>query len=249
MAQPPALTGMDDATIQRLNALNQEFYRAVGSEFDETRSRPWPGWERLLTCLPDAARPLSVLDVGCGNGRLGVFLAEHAAPGGLSYHGLDTDETLLARAEAALAPLSGVAAALERRDAVTHPPDSGQYDLVALFGVLHHIPAAAGRAALIRALAERTAPGGLLVFTCWRFMEYARFRDRVVPWPDDLAPLVEPGDYLLDWRRGPHALRYCHYVDDAEHSALIAAAGLSLLLTYRADGQTGDANLYTLLRR
>ncbi|MEW6579100.1 MAG: hypothetical protein AB1435_07890, partial [Chloroflexota bacterium] len=74
-----------------------------------------------------------------------------------------------------------------------------------------------------------------------------RFRQRILPWPPDLV--AEPGDYLLDWRRGARAPRYCHYVDDAEHAALIAATGLRELATYRADGHTGDVNQYSILRR
>jgi SAM-dependent methyltransferase len=231
---------MDTDTIRRLNAINREFYRITADEFDQTRGAAWPGWARLL---PYLKLPLSVLDVGCGNGRFGVFLREHL--GGeqpLRYHGLDNNLALLERARAALPE-----ATFEQRDVVENPPESGQYDLVALLGVLHHVPGYAAREVFLRRLAERVAPGGLLVFTAWRFYEYPRFRERIVPWPPDMP--VEPGDYLLDWRRGKRALRYCHYVDDAEHAALVAATSLGEIATYRADGQTGDANHYSLLRR
>jgi SAM-dependent methyltransferase len=245
---------MDETTFQRLNALNQAFYRTTADAFDQTRGGPWPGWRALWERLPIPPPPgtCSVLDVGCGNARLGVFLAERLPSGvSLRYHGLDTDAALLARAAEALAE-RGVAPRLERRDVLSDPPGAGAYDLVALFGVLHHIPGAARRVAFVRALAERVAAGGVLAFTCWRFYEYARFRERIVPWPQDLAGAVEAGDYLLDWRQGARALRYCHYVDDAEQAALVAAAeaaGLRVLATYRADGRSADANLYTLLGR
>jgi tRNA (uracil-5-)-methyltransferase TRM9 len=130
---------------------------------------------------------------------------------------------------------------------VENPPDEGQYNLVALLGVLHHIPGRQERADFMRHLGKRVKPGGMLVFAAWRFYEYERFRARIVPWSSDLT--VEPGDYLLDWRRGTVSLRYCHYVDDAEHAALVEATGMREILTYRADGQTGDANRYSLLRR
>ncbi len=119
---------------------------------------------------------------------------------------------------------------------------------MALFGVLHHVPGAEQRAALLRALADRVAPGGILAFTEWRFADEPRFRERIVAWDavaeyGDLA--VEPGDYLLDWRRGTPALRYCHHVDDAEHARLIAAAGLRQVAEYRADA----ANRYAILQK
>jgi SAM-dependent methyltransferase len=233
---------MDAETIRRLNAINREFYRLTADDFSETRGTAWPGWERLL---PYLRAPLSVLDVGCGNGRFGLFLAEHLGAANVQYHGVDSSGELLAHARNALAGLPDVK--LEARDIVENPPDAGDYDLVALLGVLHHIPGEAERQLFMRRLAERVKSGGLLVFAAWRFYEYERFRERIVPWPSDIQ--VEPGDYLLDWRRGVVALRYCHYTDDAEHAALVAATGLSEIATYRADGATGDANRYSLLRK
>lgn len=234
---------MDDQTIHRLNAINGEFYRLTATEFDETRGQPWPGWDRLL---PYLQTPLHVLDVGCGNGRLGVFLAQRLT-GAITYHGVDNNPALLTAAQTALNGLPGMTFTLETRDVVENPPIDGAYDLVAAFGLLHHIPGAAQRQMFMKALAERVRPGGLLAFACWRFYEYPRFRDRIIPWPDDLT--VETHDYLLDWRRGVVARRYCHYVDDAEQVALVAAAGLTEIAAYRADGFTGDVNHYALLQR
>jgi SAM-dependent methyltransferase len=250
---------MDAATIARLNQINREFYRVTADEFDQTRGEAWPGWDRLL---PYLKTPLSVLDVGCGNGRFGVFLQKHLVSGSsprhdaaaeglwagvVHYHGLDSNPALLERARTSLANLLGMELSLEEHDVVEQPPDAGEYDLVAAFGLLHHIPGDTERQTFMRRLADCVKPGGLLAFACWRFYEYERFRERIVPWSEDIT--VEPGDYLLDWRRGTVSLRYCHYVDDAEHAALIAATGLGKILTYRADGQTGDANRYSVLRK
>ncbi len=204
---------------------------------------PWPGWDKLL---PYLKAPLSVLDVGCGNGRFGVFLAQHLEPEAITYYGIDHNAALLERARAAL-NLGRLRAELEDRDIVLQPPDTGAYDLVGLFGVLHHIPGSEHRRSLMRTLAQRVKPGGLLAFAAWRFYDFARFRERIVPWPDDLD--VEPGDYLLDWRRGEHTLRYCHYVNETEHAELVKETGLVELITYRADGRTHDINCYSLLRK
>jgi SAM-dependent methyltransferase len=228
---------MDEITIRRLNDINREFYRVTADQFDQTRGRAWPGWARLL---PHVGSPLSVLDVGCGNGRFGVYLGEHVAE--VSYHGIDSNPALLARARANLPD-----GRFSQRDVVENPPDAGQYDLVGLFGVIHHLPGGRQRRDFMRALAARVEPGGLLAFACWRFYDFERFRERITPWPDDLV--VEAGDYLLDWRRGETALRYCHHVDDDEHAALVAATGLDEIDTYRADGFSGTVNRYSILRK
>lgn len=231
---------MNDATIERLNQINRQFYQITANSFDQSRSQPWPGWEILAGHL---SAPLTVLDVGCGNGRFGVFLVRRFGAT-ITYYGIDSNPTLLSRAEEAL---RGFEVHLTCRDVIDNPPDSGEYDLVALFGMLHHIPGYERRRAFLRRLADRVAPGGLLAFAAWRFYDFARFRERIIPWPDDIQ--VEANDYLLDWRRETPALRYCHYVDDAEHAALVAATGLTEIVTYRADGETGDMNRYSLLRK
>jgi SAM-dependent methyltransferase len=236
---------MKHETIAALNALNRQFYETVAPAFDASRTHPWPGWMTLLPHLEGMAAPTSVLDAGCGNGRFGVFLATHM--GALRYHGVDSSRALIMSAKRALAVLQDVEFRLDQRDLLSDPPPGGQFDLVALFGVLHHVASEDNRRALVRALAARVAPGGILVFTCWRFYEYPRFRDRVAAWPEDWDR--EAGDYLLDWRRGTPALRYCHYVDDAEQDQLAAASGLTRVHDYRADGETGDVNAYTVLMR
>jgi tRNA (cmo5U34)-methyltransferase len=237
---------VDTTTVRHLNDINRRFYEVTAADFDATRQQPWDGWERLAGIVGAGFKPvptaLHVLDAGCGNGRFGVFLAERLGKDNLRYVGLDSSAALLERARAVL---TGIDAQFEERDLVEQPPDSllGQFGLVALFGVLHHVPGAANRLALARALAHRVAPGGLLAWTEWRFLENPRLVERIVPWDANLQ--VEAGDYLLDWRRGAQALRYCHAVDDAEHAALIDAAGLRVVDEYRADA----ANLYTVLRK
>lgn len=246
---------MHPDTIDRLNAINRAFYEQTADEFDQTRGKAWPGWKILLPYFNFQAqkKPFSVLDVGCGNGRFGVFMAEYLeAP--VVFHGIDNNATLLSHAEKALSPLSNITATLEQRDVVASPPDTGDYDLIVLFGLIHHIPGRDNRQAFVQHMTERVKPGGFLTFAAWRFYDFERFQQRVLPWPDDLVDQVEQHDYLLDWRRGESdsgqfAQRYCHYVDDAEHTALITASGMREIHTFRADGFTNTVNKYTLLHR
>lgn len=228
---------MDLETQRRLNQINRDFYRVTAADFDATRQRAWEGWGRMLEAvdLPLA----SVLDIGCGNGRLGRFLAGRQA-GGFSYIGVDNSPELLAYARR---QGSRVKLELIEQDVILGELPARSAQLVALFGLLHHVPGVERRLELLRSAANCVLPGGYLVFAAWRFYERERFRRRILPWPDDMA--VERHDYLLDWRRGERALRYCHYIDDEEHAQLVAAAGLPVIDDYRADG---GLNRYTVLR-
>jgi SAM-dependent methyltransferase len=255
---------VNEATRSLLCEINRDFYDRFAEDFGSARDHPWPGWKPLLSALPVGA--LRVLDAGCGNGRFAAFLAE-SRPGPLAYLGLDASEKLLAQASARGL---GDGIRFERRDLLAGDPTAelprGPYDLVVLFGVLHHVPAFEARRALLLELASRLAADGLLALTVWRFGTSERFRRRVVSWqhygearaaPIDLGEL-EPGDQLLRWGDLASAtddspVRYCHYADDAEIDRLVGAltrdGQLREASRYRADGQSGDLNEYLMLRR
>ena len=92
-----------------LNNLNQKFYEKTAEEFSKTRQSPWSGWYLLLNAINDflvptsisSGSPLSVLDLGCGNGRFEKFLRENL-PISFTGTGIDSDERLLEEAKKAL---------------------------------------------------------------------------------------------------------------------------------------------------
>lgn len=248
---------MDERTARALCAINGAFYRDRAGEFAAARSDPWPGWDQLLPLLGHLpADALRVLDVGCGHGRFAAYLADRGLRG--SYVGLDASEPLLA--EARRRPLPGFRRELRHHDVVADPPGpplaGRRFDLIALFGVLHHLPGLGRRQRLLRDLAERLAPGGLLALTAWQFAAFARFQARVLPWEDynrsagqaiDTRQL-EPGDHLLRWGAEDETVRYCHFADAAELEALLGELSLARVAAYAADGREGDLNRYYVLR-
>src|SRR5689334_7202269 len=102
---------MDAATIRRLNVINREFYAATADRFEALRHNAWPGWKPLIPFLHES---MSVLDVGCGNGRFGKFVSRYAA-NSLRYHGVDNNARLLEHARILLADLNPQ---LEQRDVI-----------------------------------------------------------------------------------------------------------------------------------
>ena len=73
-----------------------------------------------------------------------------------------------------------------------------------------------------------------------------RLQARVVPW--EAIGLsqeeVEPGDYLLDWRRGGIGLRYVHHFNEEELQNLATKAGYQIVETFYSDGEGGRLGLY-----
>jgi SAM-dependent methyltransferase len=242
---------VNDETARALNALNTAFYREHGEDFSAKRTRPWEGWLRLLHWIPGS--PQRLLDVGCGNGRFGRFLAEHRTLA--RYTGVDASEPLLAIAAASAPPAP---CGFETTDFVATPPDEalppGPFDLAVLFGVLHGVPGRERRRALLEAVAARLAPGGLLAFTCWNFAADARLAGRIVPWERapsriDVADL-DPGDHLLPWGDGALVFRYSATVGPEERAWLTSRLPVDPVpvAEFAEDGPAGDLNHYTLLR-
>ncbi len=236
---------MDEATIHHLNTLNKQFYTTIADAFDQTRGSAWHGWERLLPHFRTLLYQPRVLDIGCGNGRFGVFLAQNGIQA--HYEGHDNNAALLAYAYDALQNIGLASVKLIERDSILQPLDTGMFDFIGVFGVVHHVAGNDQRRLFLRDLAQRLLPNGRFAYATWRFMEDDKLSQRVVAWDTDLATKVEANDYLLDWRQGQRALRYCHYVNDAEQDGLDAATGLSLLERYRADGREGRLNAYSVL--
>lgn len=250
---------VDRATQRALNALNREFYAREAAAFSETRKQPWPGFERLLELGRESWRAASrerprVLDVGSGDGRFGAFLAD-ALRGELDFLGIDASVPLVARARArSLGPQLRFEHADLIETPLTETLPEGPFDLIALLGVLHHVPGRAARVELLRALAQRLAPGGLFAFTFWRLPDDARFASRVIPWREYNAratePIaereLEPGDTLLRFGTSRTA-RYCHFADPSETENLVGCTKLGLRARFRADGRAAQLNEYVVL--
>lgn len=245
---------MNEATADLLLTINREFYAAQAQEFSASRAQGWPGFSRVLDRVAQGAP--RVLDVGCGNGRFVATLRKRFPDA--HYVGIDGSDALLAVARERFASANTrfvQADFVGARTAQALP--EGPYDLVTLFAVLHHVPQEHRRRALIAAAAACLGQGGVLAFTLWRFDEDPRFATRdvapaQVALPDgrriDAADL-DTGDHLLRWGNDERALRYCHFVDDAELARLLEGLDLVLVDRFRADGVSGVLNDYLLLQR
>jgi len=238
-------------TVDALLAVNRRFYQERASEFSRSRERPWSGWGEILAragaLLPERPR---VLDVGCGNGRFARFLQERLGRA-FDYCGVDESPLGLAEARRRLPIREGTV--FVEADVLEGPLPEGEFDLVVLFGVLHHVPGRENRLRLLTRLSTLLAQGGLLAFSVWSFDRYERFLRKIVRWDEfsartgieiDLSDL-EPGDHILTWGGTPPAYRYCHAMSDEEEERLAAALALDLVAKFDA---VAEPNRYDVLR-
>jgi len=231
-----------------LLALNREFYADFAEHFAASRSVSDPALTSILPYLPSRAR---ILDVGCGNGRLAALLDQERP--GSQYVGVDATPELIQEARSQVDQLAHTDATFRLVDVTRQNWTAGlpyvPYDCAVVLAVLHHIPGFRLRVQVVSEVASVLRPGGQMVLSTWRFLAHLRMRRKIVGWTEvdiDEGEL-DAGDYLLDWRRGGHGLRYCHMIDEEEVEDLAAASGLVLRETFRAGGREGDLSLFSIL--
>lgn len=232
---------MKPETIHQLLALNRAFYDTVAEPFARSRARPQPGFTLLLDHLPQPCPHL--LDVGCGEGRLGRFLLERNAIE--QYTGVDFSAALL---EKAAANTPGIF--IERDLSQPGCLDGlGPFDAIACLAVLQHIPGWENRVRLLQEMRTHVGERGRVILSTWQFTESERQRRKIVDWSEVglSEDELELGDYLLTWQRGKKALRYVHLVDAEETLALAHATGFQVLHQFRSDGKEERLSLYSVL--
>lgn len=243
---------MKQSIAIRLLRLNREFYDQFARDFSTSRAVLSPGILRALRAL-DGRR--SLLDLGCGDGRVGRALATGLVSNRVSrYRGVDFSEGLLGQAQNPDSVLDYrlLTADLAAPGWSDHlREDSKPFEAAVCFSVLFHIPGRGRCARLLRELRACLSPGGLAVISVWQFLHVASLRKKIVPWNTlGLTPSeVDPGDLLVDWRRGGRGLRYVHHFEEEELVRLCTQAGLTHRESFSSDGRTGDMTLFLVLER
>jgi tRNA (uracil-5-)-methyltransferase TRM9 len=246
---------MNAETANRLLQLNRLFYQTFAVQFSDTRQRLQPGVQRVLEKLPEQVR---ILDLGCGNGELWRTLRASGRSG--LYVGLDFSPGLL---EIAAGAVPEEPSALEGRflQADLSEPDWDQtlagfweeaageipgFNTALAFAVLHHLPGQELRRKTLQKVWRLLRPGGHFIHSNWQFLNSTRLRQRIQPWEAAglSAGAADPGDALLDWRRGGQGLRYAHHFEEGELHALAQETGFQVLESFYSDGENSRLGLY-----
>jgi SAM-dependent methyltransferase len=149
-----------------------------------------------------AYQPTTVLDAGCGTGRVAIELARH----GIEVTGVDVDASMLTTARRLAPNVTWVQSDLTALEL------GGVFDLVVMAGNVPLFTPPGTQAALVGGVARHVAPGGLLVagFSLDRGYGVENYdahasaagltlAERFATW--DRAPWVEGGDYAVSVHR------------------------------------------------
>lgn len=239
---------MNPGTAARLIEINQDFYTRFGDSFSATRHRIQPGVRRVLEMLNGDE---SILDLGCGNGEFARELARrhHRGP----YLGVDFSLPLLRDAESQPEGFSAkfMQADLTQLSTNSSVMESGKWNVVIAFAMLHHIPSTEIRLDILRAVRKLLSDDGKFFHSNWQFLNSEKLRARIKPWENAAVSTsdVDEGDYLLDWRSGGEGLRYVHQYSESELSMLAGEAGFIIRDGFYSDGEGGNLGLYQIWER
>lgn len=228
--------------VENTVLLNKQFYKNHQERFSKTRHNSWLGWKRVTELINQKIplKEISILDVGCGNGRFYAHLTSHIDKP-FTYLGLDTNDYLMVEAL-----LKYEDTDFKSHDVILSPDKiENRYDVVVAFGLTHHIPGNDYRRKWFSAISELVNPGGLLIFSNWQLDKDSRSKKLVV------AEDLEDNDFYYGWDDSEDK-RYVHIYSEDEMSEitdLLKQKSLDLIETFVNDGRTGKLNEYYVLKR
>lgn len=189
----------------------------IAEAFDASRASPWPFVSEWLAGLGPVGTPL--LDVGCGNGR---HLAQ-AANRGLWGVGVDLSPRLLGLARRRVPEGTGLVVG----DGRALPVADNVAAAVMAIAMLHHVPEAEGRMAVVRELRRVALPGAPVLVSVWA-LDDPEVAERARARRD---PEGDARDLLVPWRavEGSPVDRYYRVIGLGELTDLVAGAGLSVV--------------------
>ncbi len=218
----------------------QKNYEKIASGFSETREKPL--WPELLDLFKEVKDGDSVLDVGCGNGRLvKAFEGKN-----IEYLGIDPSQGLIAEAKKKYSNYNFVLGDIINLGKIKEH----NFDYVASIAVLHHLPGADLRVDALRQLKNKIKEDGVIILTVWNLWSQKKYRKLILK--HFVLKLLKKnkmdfGDIVFDWKKDKDKFlskRYYHAFTMDELRSIVKKAGLHIKKLYK-----DKYNYYLVLRK
>ena len=212
----------------------QVMYDEIGTHFSRTRQKTygsnssnWPVTDQYLRNLKSGQ---SVLDIGCGNGKLVSGLSQ-----GVKYVGTDFSKTLLSEAKL-LYPLSDF-----RFGNVVDPKHWSKldkYDAIFCVAVLHHIPEHEQQVYVLKEAKKHLKEGGFLYLTVWNLWQEKFLQDHL-----DSTGLKQYDEKWVEIPYNKEWKRFCVAFDIQTLTNVLVEAGWDIQELFYADREGNKANI------
>lgn len=210
---------------KRIQEKVKKDYNFIAKSFSNTRKKDWADFELFTAYLKDSD---SVLDLGCGNGRLLSFLKKN---GVTDYIGIDQSNALLKEARK-----NNPNAKFMELDISDPLPLKRKFTVLFAIASFHHIPPK-DQVKTLENWGKTLKPGGYLFMSNWNLHQK-------VFWPVLLRSLFFPSfgfrGVLVPWQKT--IKRYYYAFTLRRLKKLLMKAGWTIVMNdYTRDG--GSANV------
>lgn len=191
-------------------------YDFIGKEFSASRQYIWPDIKPFLTKVKSGS---SVLDVGCGNGRLLMGL-----PKNIRYTGLDISKQLLKEAQKAHPKNKFIETDITKQTTWDTLP---LFDYIFCIAVLHHLPTEKDHLFVLEQIKKHLKPNGKILITVWNL-----WQPKYLTYHLDLKTKLQNPHYVyIPFQGNP---RFCFAFTKSYLKLLFKKANLNLKLNKTA---------------
>ena len=190
---------MDKRTTKELLNIVHNNYEEISDKFSHTRkyiSQPWQELKNITDSIKDGE---SIMDVGCGNGRLLELVGEKR----VSYIGVDSSAKLLEEARNNYLGHRFINGDILELGAISEM----DFDYVFAIALLHHLPGEELRLKALKQLKNKINDKGTIIISTWNLWSNVwakkRYRQRIIKFA--LLKLIgknkmDFGDIIFDWK-------------------------------------------------
>ena len=194
-------------------------YDKIADKFSQTRTYNWPSVNHLIDYISPED---SVLDLGCGNGRLYQLLTDKS----IVYTGFDISKELIEIARTNYGKLPNVEFIIGDMSQAL-PFGNNFFNTTYMIASFHHLPKREDRINLLQELKRVSKNGAHIIMTNWN-LAHPRFQKRYnldltkkdfdIPWKDNTGKVMKQ--------------RYYHLFDKEELESLFDETGLEIIDQY-----------------
>lgn len=206
-------------------------YEQISGHFSATRQY---NWQEIKKITDKYVKPRhSILDLGCGNGRLLSIL-----PDQINYLGLDFSVSLIKEAKKyALKHKKNNQKVTFRVSSLLNLDSlKDKYDCIFAIASLHHVPSDQYRNQVVKGISQLLKPEGIFIMTNWNLFQpkYIKYINQ----NSSLDPNLDPNDSLIPWHNQEKKLitnRFYHAFDQNEIKQLLQVNGFRVIKNYIKD--------------
>ncbi|MFA6393493.1 MAG: class I SAM-dependent methyltransferase [Patescibacteria group bacterium] len=223
---------MNEKAQEKLHAIVKKNYTEIVDDFNETRKRHLgPLWSEVIKFAGKAKEGSSILDLGCGNGRLLQAFEDNK----IIYTGIDFIPEIIEYAKknfgnisSSVEFLTGDILELEKIGEIQEK----KYDYIFCLAVLHHLPGSEVRERFLNEAKKYLKEDGKILLTAWNIWGQKKF------WPRLFTSSLKKvfglyeydfGDIFFHWKgQGLMSLRYYHAFTAGELKRTAEKSGLKV---------------------